>query len=238
VDDAGRGRQPKLKTTREAGHIKKWLEGIDQEIGPCVKALGVGKLSSERLGAEIGVIEAGALQIQFDDVQRKINEFFIRAILTLCRHSPQLILRLYYVSSRPSAVEDTVHRPGRLGERLTIFPDRRRLSRSSIGRRNTNGSGEVVRERQAGSGSVQMASLETKPKELPQDFEIFVQAEFLVASDHRDLFAHSLGNDLAVERVRVVWREIEKIERMTRRIGQYAKVQILKRAVRVCGGKP
>jgi len=78
---------------------------------------------------------------------------------------------------------------------------------------------------------------ETEPKELPEDLEIFVQAEFLVASDHRDLFAHGPGNDLAVERVRVVWREIEKIERMMRRIGQYAKVQILKRAGRVCGGK-
>ena len=69
------------------------------------------------------------------------------------------------------------------------------------------------------SESVQIASLETKPKELPEDFEIFVQAEFLVASDHRDLFAHSLGNDLSVERVRVVWREIEKIERMMGRVG-------------------
>ena len=82
-----------------------------------------------------------------------------------------------------------------------------------------------------------MASLKTKPEELPEDFEIFVQAESLVASDHRDLFAHSLGNDLAVERVRVVWREIEKIERMIRRVGQYAKVQVLKCAVRICGGK-
>ena len=82
-----------------------------------------------------------------------------------------------------------------------------------------------------------MASLETKPKQLPEDFEIFVQAEFLVASDHRDLFAQSLGDDLAVERVRVVWREIEKIERMMRRVGQYAKVQVLKSAVRVCSGK-
>jgi hypothetical protein len=63
---------------------------------------------------------------------------------------------------------------------------------------------------------VPIASLDTKPKELPEDFEIFVQAEFLVAGDHRGLFAHSLGNDLAVERVRVVWREIEKIERMTK----------------------
>ena len=76
-----------------------------------------------------------------------------------------------------------------------------------------------------------------QPKELPEDFEILVQAEFLVAGDHRDLFAHRLGNDLAVERVRVVWREIEKIERMMRRVRQYTKVQILNRAVCVCGGK-
>ena len=41
---------------------------------------------------------------------------------------------------------------------------------------------------------------------LPKDFEFFVQAKFLVASDHRDLFAHGLGDDLAVERVRVVRR--------------------------------
>jgi len=82
-----------------------------------------------------------------------------------------------------------------------------------------------------------MASLEIKPKELPEDFEIFVQAEFFVASDHGDLFAQSLGDDLAVERVRVVWLEIEKVERMMRRVGQYAKVQVLKGAVRVCGGK-
>ena len=82
-----------------------------------------------------------------------------------------------------------------------------------------------------------MASLASKLKELPEDFEFFVHAEFLVASDHRDLFAHSLGDDLAVEQVRVVWREIEKIERMVRRVGQYAEVQVLKRAVRVCSGK-
>jgi hypothetical protein len=82
-----------------------------------------------------------------------------------------------------------------------------------------------------------MASLETKPKQLPENFEIFVQAEFLVASDHRDFFAQCLGDDLAVERVRMVWLEIEKIERMMRRVGQYANVQVLKGAVRVCSGK-
>jgi hypothetical protein len=46
--------------------------------------------------------------------------------------------------------------------------------------------------------------LEAGFRELPEDFESFVQAEFLVACDHRDLFAHRLGDDLAVERVRVV----------------------------------
>jgi len=35
--------------------------------------------------------------------------------------------------------------------RLAIFPDRRRLLCSSVGRRNTNGSGEVIREGQAGA---------------------------------------------------------------------------------------
>jgi hypothetical protein len=79
--------------------------------------------------------------------------------------------------------------------------------------------------------AAQKGHIETKPTELPEDFEIFVQAEFLVASDHRDLFAHSLGDDLAVERVRVVCREIEKIERMMRRVGQYAKAQVLRRVI-------
>jgi len=60
----------------------------------------------------------------------------------------------------------------------------------------------VVREGQA---RAEMSTpFETKPKELPKDFEFFVQAEFLVASDHRNLFAHGLGDDLAVERVRVM----------------------------------
>ena len=87
-------------------------------------------------------------------------------------------------------------------QRLAIFPDRHRLSCSSVRRRNTNGSGEVVREGQA--RAEMSAPFETKPKELPEDFEFFVQAEFLVASDHRNFFAHRLGDDLAVERVRVV----------------------------------
>ena len=42
-----------------------------------------------------------------------------------------------------------------------------------------------------------------KSEKLPKDLETFVQAEFLIASHHRDLFRQSLGNDLTVERVRV-----------------------------------
>src|SRR5258706_8891575 len=87
------------------------------------------------------------------------------------------------------------------------------------------------------SGSVQIALLETKPKELPEDFEIFVQAEFLVASDHRDLFAHSLGNDLAVERVRVVWRAVRKIKSIVWRGGEDKKGQSPKCAAGVSRGK-
>jgi site-specific DNA recombinase len=61
---------------REAGQIKKRLEEIEGEIGRYVKALGQGKLSVERLEAEIGGLETDKhiLQQQFDDLQRKINE--------------------------------------------------------------------------------------------------------------------------------------------------------------------
>jgi hypothetical protein len=68
---------------------------------------------------------------------------------------------------------------------------RANLAATHLGRRPH--SRKLVARRDSGSWS-----------ELPEDFEFFVQAEFLVASDHRDLFAHSLGDDLAVERVSVV----------------------------------
>jgi site-specific DNA recombinase len=61
---------------REAGQIKKRLEEIEGEIERYVKALGQGKLSIERLEAEIDGLEADkqALRRQHDDLQRKINE--------------------------------------------------------------------------------------------------------------------------------------------------------------------
>ena len=65
---------------REAGELKKRLEEIEQEIGRYVKALGQGKLSIKRLEAEIHALEAHkqALQQQYDDLQRKINESAVR----------------------------------------------------------------------------------------------------------------------------------------------------------------
>jgi len=65
----------KLKTTREAGHIKK---GSIRKSGVASKLLAVGELSIERLGVAIGAMQAGALQVQYDDVQRKTNESAIR----------------------------------------------------------------------------------------------------------------------------------------------------------------
>jgi site-specific DNA recombinase len=55
---------------REASQIKKRLGEIDGEIGRYIKALGQGKLSIERLEAEIGGLETDkcALQLRLDDL--------------------------------------------------------------------------------------------------------------------------------------------------------------------------
>jgi hypothetical protein len=57
-----------------ASQIEKRLEEIDGEFGRYVKALGLGKLSSERLETEIAGLEADkpALRQQLDDVPRKL----------------------------------------------------------------------------------------------------------------------------------------------------------------------
>jgi len=44
------------------------------------------------------------------------SSVFVHRLFAFCRHSPQLILRLYYVSSRPSAV-------GNFAERLPTIPE-------------------------------------------------------------------------------------------------------------------
>src|ERR1700675_668147 len=72
-----------------------------------------------------------------------------------------------------------------------------------------------------------------KSEKLPKDLETFVQAEFLIASHHRDLFRQSLGDDLTVEEIRVQERQIEKRECMVRSVRQYAKVRVLKCAARL-----
>jgi len=61
---------------RAAVQIKRRLEEIEGEIGRYVRALGQGKLSIERLETEISGLEADkhVLQLQLDDLQRKINE--------------------------------------------------------------------------------------------------------------------------------------------------------------------
>ena len=65
---------------RDAGQIKKRIEEIEQEIGRYVKALGQGKLSIERLEAEICVLEAHkkTLREQYEGLRRRINETAMR----------------------------------------------------------------------------------------------------------------------------------------------------------------
>jgi hypothetical protein len=71
----------------------------------------------------------------------------------------------------------------------------------SSARRRRNSSKQLLREGQAGTED-QMASPDSKLSNYQRTQSSFVQAEFFVTSDHRDLFAHSLGDDL---RVPVVW---------------------------------
>jgi chromosome segregation ATPase len=61
---------------KEAERIKKRLQEIEQEIRRYVKALGQGTISIERLETEISALEVDkhALQKQWDDLERKINE--------------------------------------------------------------------------------------------------------------------------------------------------------------------
>ena len=60
----------------------------------------------------------------------------------------------------------------------------------------------------------------------PHDPEPLVEAEFLVGSHNRDLFAQGLGNDLAVERVAMVQRQIEQMQRMISGVGQDSKPEV------------
>src|SRR2546429_9795990 len=65
----------------------------------------------------------------------------------------------------------------------------------------------------------------------PHNPEPLVKAEFLIRSHNRDLFAQGLGNDLAVERVAMVQRQIEQMQRMISRVGQNAKPEVDRKSV-------
>jgi hypothetical protein len=65
--------------------------------------------------------------------------------------------------------------------------------------------------------------------ELPDDLKFLIQAELFVAPNYRDLCAQSLSDDLAVEGIRVMKRQIKQAKRMPDRVGQRLKVQVLNR---------
>jgi hypothetical protein len=84
-----------------------------------------------------------------------------------------------------------------------------------------------------------------KPATLPNNLEILVETELFVASHDGDVLAQSLRDDLAVEGIRVLKRQIEQTKGMPDCVGQRLKIQILqspdafRRAkIRVCLGRP
>src|SRR6266576_2642433 len=60
----------------------------------------------------------------------------------------------------------------------------------------------------------------------PHNPEPLVEAEFLVGSHNWDVFAQGLGNDLAVEWVAMVQRQIEQMQRMISGVGQDSKPEV------------
>ncbi len=58
-------------------------------------------------------------------IQRATSSVFVRAILTFCRHSPQLILRLYYVFITAISLGRHLQDRADFAERLVSFPDPR-----------------------------------------------------------------------------------------------------------------
>jgi hypothetical protein len=55
-------------------------------------------------------------------IQRNTSSILARAILTFCRHSPQLIARLYYVFITAISRGRYLHERAGLVERLASFP--------------------------------------------------------------------------------------------------------------------
>jgi hypothetical protein len=65
--------------------------------------------------------------------------------------------------------------------------------------------------------------------EISDDLKLLIQTELFVARNYRDLFAQSLSDDLAVEGMPMMKRQIKQAKRMPDRVGQRLKVQVLNR---------
>jgi hypothetical protein len=65
--------------------------------------------------------------------------------------------------------------------------------------------------------------------EISDDLKLLIQTELFVARNYRDLFAQSLSDDLAVEGMPMMKRQIKQAKRMPNRVGQRLKVQVLNR---------
>ena len=59
---------------------------------------------------------------------------------------------------------------------------------------------------------------------LPNNFEAFVEGEFFIASDDGDFFIQRLRDDLAVEGIGMVKRQIVEAKRVIHRVGKYAEI--------------
>jgi hypothetical protein len=56
-------------------------------------------------------------------IQRATSSVFVRAMLTFCRHSPQLILRLYYVFIAAISPGRYLHQRGQLRRSVATIPE-------------------------------------------------------------------------------------------------------------------
>jgi hypothetical protein len=65
--------------------------------------------------------------------------------------------------------------------------------------------------------------------EISDDLKLLIRTELFVARSYRDLFAQSLSDDLAVEGMPMMKRQIKQAKRMPDRVGQRLKVQVLNR---------
>jgi hypothetical protein len=65
--------------------------------------------------------------------------------------------------------------------------------------------------------------------EISDDLKLLIQTELFVARNYRDLFAQSLSDDLAVEGMPMMKRQIKQAKRMPDRVGKRLKVQVLNR---------